>query len=274
MQELAELHQLTPVVLTASKNDNPLAFLPIYEKRLFAFRKAFNPVLVYYSPLYFTIPERKLPGRELQLEYELSMEMGAFLRGNYKKVLLNLNTDTLDVRGFKDAGLNAVPQYTFIRDLNASFEIHRNEMTTLRKAEKRGFTFDAEFCSESLLQLLYGMYERKSHPFRINRNKLAGLLSVISQNGILKQYNVRDNGRIVSSILVLADKGDTCYAWLAGADPDAMKDGASVFMYRELFSTLQKDFRYLDLCGANSKGPSRLKAALGADLKVFFQIAK
>jgi hypothetical protein len=274
MQELAELHQLTPVVLTASKNDNPLAFLPIFEKRLFAFRKAFNPVLVYYSPLYFSTPERKLPGRELQLEYELSMGMGAFLRRNYKKVLLNLNTETLDVRGFKEAGLNAVPQYTFIRDLNAAFEIHRNEMTTLKKAEKRGFTFDAEFSPEALLQLIYDMYERKGHPFNINRNKLAGLLPALWQNGILKQYNVRDNGRIVSSVVVLADKGDTCYAWLAGADPEAMKDGASVFMYRELFSALRKDFRYLDLCGANSKGPSRLKAALGAELKVFFQVAK
>jgi hypothetical protein len=158
--------------------------------------------------------------------------------------------------------------------LRTDFEVHINEMRTLRKAEKHNFTFKSEFNPERLLEMMYGMYARKQHPFRVNREKLKALISTVYQNDFLKQYNIFDGDRIVSSLFILSDKGDTCYAWLAGTEPEAMKEGAGILIFRELFQELKKDFRYLDLCGANSKGPSRLKAALGAELKPFYQIVR
>jgi hypothetical protein len=273
MNAIAELHQLTPKVLIASKKDNPLAFLPVYEKRFITLKKACNPVLSYYSPLHFIIPERKLANRELLLEYEITTAAGAFLKAGFKRVLLNLNPSTADIRGFRDAGLSAAPQYTFIKDLNTGFEVHKNEMTTLRKAEKQGYTFDAEYNPESLLELVYGMYERKRHPFRIRREALAVLIHKLHVAGLIAQYNIREGAGIVSSILILKDRGETCYAWLTGSETETMKNGASVLLFRELFRALQTEYRYLDLCGGNSYGPSRLKAALGAELKLFFQLS-
>jgi hypothetical protein len=272
MNAIAELHQVTPKVLIASKKDNPIAFLPIYEKRLIAFKKAFNPVLAYYSPLHFELPDRKIPNRELLQEYEVMSEIGACLRSNYKRVLLNLAPNVSDIRGFRDAGMTASPQYTFIKDLTTGFEVHKNEMTTLRKAEKQGFTFDEEFNPEVHLDLVYGMYSRKGHPFRIKREALAGMIQILGKHDLLLQCNVRDGHKIVSSILILKDKGKICYAWLTGSEQEAMKSGASIFLFRELFGRLRKEYSYLDLCGGNSQGPSRLKAALGAELKLFFQI--
>jgi hypothetical protein len=273
MNALAELHQVNPKVLIASKNDNPLAFLPVYEKRFITFKKAFNPVLAYYSPLIFNLPERKLPGRELLLEYDITTAAGAFLKANFKRVLLNLAPDTTDIRGFRDSGLTAVPQYTFIKDLSTGFAVHKNEMTTLRKAEKQGYTFDGEYNTVELLELVYGMYERKSHPFRVRRDALATMIAKLHEQGLVAQYNLKAGSRIVSSILILKNGGETCYAWLTGSEQEAMKNGASVLLFRELFNALQIDYRYLDLCGGNSAGPSRLKAALGADLKLFFQLS-
>jgi hypothetical protein len=273
MNALAELHQITPRVLITHYNDNPVAFLPVYEKKLLTLRKAYNPVLAYYSPVLYITDDRKVPNRTLLLEYELAREMGAALKTSYRKILINLNPETYDIRGFRDAGLKATPQYTFIKDLETGFQVHKNEMTTLRKAEKQGFTFDADRCPERLLELVYGMYSRKSHPFRINRAKLGKLIKTMFDNNLVEQYNVRQGKDIVSSILILQDGGEVCYAWLTGSEPSAMQQGVNIYLFRELFNSLGKRFHHLDLCGANSQGPSRLKAALGAELKLFFQLS-
>jgi len=274
MNPLAELHKVTPRVLICSKNDNPVAFLPVYIKSFITLKKAYNPVLVYYSPLVFTLPERKQSNRELLLEYEITKAMSGFLFKNYKRVSLNLNPDFYDVRGFKDSGFIVLPQYTFVRNLDDTADFFSGEMKKLRSALKEGYTFNHEFNPQRLLELVFGMYQRKNHPFLLDKENLYRLIIRLFEAGLIEQFNVSRNAEIVSAILIVPGKGNTCYGWLAASEPSEMQKGASLLLYRELFLALSDRYQFFDMCGANSKGPSRLKAALGAELKLFFQISK
>ena len=274
MNPLAELHKVMPRVLVCFKNDNPVAFLPFYEKSFITLKKAYNPTLVYYSPLIFQLPERKQANRELLLEYEITKAMGESLKNRYKKILLNLNSGLYDLRGLKDAGFAVLPQYTFIRDLTVETEFFGSEMKKLRSALKEGYEFNHDFLPQRLLELVFGMYNRKRHPFPFEQENLLPLIIRLHKANLIEQYNVVRGERIVSSILIIPGAEQTCYGWLTASELHEMQKGASLFLYRELFQTLSKRFSSFDMCGANSKGPSRLKAALGAELKLFFQIVK
>ncbi len=274
MYPVAELYNLPAKVLLCSRNDNPVGWMPLYEKKFITLKKAYNPTLVYYSPLFFSYPERAQQGRELMLEFEICKAVGAFLTKNYQRVSLNLMPQNLDIRGFKEAGLKTVPLYTFGVDLHAKTEIHKHELTTLRKAEKQQYDYVCSYEPDVFMTLLYGMYNRKNHPFPIPREGLGHLLEKLHIAGLIEQYNVVDKGSIVSSIQIIKDNSKTAYAWLSGTAPEALKNGAGVFLLWKLFEVLRNRYEKLDLCGGNSKGPSRVKAALGADLQLFFQLMK
>lgn len=274
MNPIAELYKITPKVLTCYKNDNPVAFLPYYEKSFLTLRKAFNPNVVYYSPLVYFIPERKNSNRELLLKYEISKLMGVTIKNEYKRILLNISPDVYDIRGFKDAGLVAIPQYTFIKDLTNHDAFFPDEMTKLRKAQKLDYTYSVSFHPEQHLDLLYRMYSRKEHPFSIDRTALLILIKKLHKECLIEQYTITKQDRIVSSMINILDKQNSVYGWQVASEPEDMKNGVSVLMFWNVFQSLSEKFNTYDWCGANIKETSRLKAAMGAELKLFFQIKK
>lgn len=274
MKPLAFFYGLSPQVLTCYRNDKAVAWLPLYEKRFITLKKAFNPTLVYYSPLVFDLPQLKQVNRELLREYEITHCLGESLNKGFKRVWLNLDPCLQDVRGFKDSGLKATPHYTFIKNLNQSNEFFIGEEAKLRRAEKEDYRFEQCFAPERLLELVYAMYERKRHAFPTDRSGLLQLINELYAHQLVRQYNVFQEDRIVSAILILTGRDKSCYGMLTATDTAEMQKGASLVLFSRLFSVLAEEYERFDLCGANSKGPSRLKAAMGAELKLFFQLVK
>lgn len=274
MNAIAEMFNIIPRVVQCSNKDNTAALFPFYEKKTLVFKKAYNPTLVYYNPIFFNLPEKKLPNHTILMQYEITKQMGAFLSDNYSRIHLNLDPAVYDIRGFKDAKLTAKPHYTFIYDLDEKAEFFIKEMTTLRIALKQGYLYKVTFEPESALELIYKMYNRKSHPFPIKRESLHKLLQKLNEQGIVEQHNIIREDKIVSSCLVLTGCAGTAYGWLMASEPEDMKQGAVLLLFWNMFNELSQRFTAFDLCGANSKGPSRFKAALGAELKLFFQIEK
>lgn len=274
MAEIAGLYSIIPKVLICRKKENPVAAIPFYEKHRLGLTKAYNPVLHYYAPLHFQIPLRKLPNQNLLIKYEISKAIGDYLENKYKFVSLNLDPALSDIRGLRDAGLSVHPVYTFVKNLSSTPDFFINEMTTLRKAMNRGYQFRQENEPESLLDMLYQMYKRKKHPFDVPRDGHLRLLQNLSKAGFIEQFNVFLEEQIVSSMLVIPDTNRTVYAWQTATLEEHLPSGASLLLFWSLYQQLASGFDYFDLCGANSAGPSRLKAAMGAELKLFFQIRK
>lgn len=273
MKAIAKIYNIEAKILVCNKNDNPIAYLPFYEKKFF-YKKAYNPTLVYYSPLVFNIPSRKHPNRELLLEYDICRIIGSYLHKTYHQVFLNMNPELYDIRGFKDSGLSAIPQYTFIVDLKQEIMFFESEKKKLRATANEQYEFNNVFNPERMLELLNAMYQRKKHPFPPEKALLQEQITELNKHGIVNQYNVTKGDRIVSSILILRDNSKIAYGWLTASEQSEMQKGASLYLFDNLFKECAKKYDYFDMCGANSQGPSRLKAALGADLKMFMQIRK
>lgn len=274
MAAIAALFNIKPMVCLCCDGDNPVALLPFYEKSKLGLKQAYNPLLVYYSPLNILLPVRKHNNRTQLQTYEIGQAMAETLKKNYWRVLLNLTPDTLDIRCFQAAGFSVQTRYTYWMHLQSEPEFFPPEQRAIRKAEKAGFGFIEEYVPEAFLDMLSSLYERKQHPFPIGRIAHLELLDRLHAHNLIKQYNVRDETRVIGSILVIPDKNGRIYGWQSATQTQAQKSGASIFLYSQLFNLLKSDYRIMDLCGANAQGPSRLKAALGAELKVFFQIRK
>jgi hypothetical protein len=118
------------------------------------------------------------------------------------------------------------------------------------------------------------MFTRKQHPFLVNRESLLKVINDLYKAGMIEQYNISKQDVIVSSMLNMLDQGNTVYAWQTATVAEDMKNGASLLLYWNIFNELADKFEFYDLCGANVNGPSRVKAAMGAELKLFFQITK
>ncbi len=274
MNSIAKLYKITPRVLTCYKNNNPVAYLPFYEKSFITIKKAYNPTMVYYCPVVFNFTERKNPNREMLLEYEITKTMGDALWSNYRKVLLNLNPELYDIRGFKDARFIVKPHYTFVKDLKTPEGFFIDEMTKLRKAQKNDYIFSKNYNPERLLDMLYKLYSRKKHSFPIERERLLTLINDLYKADLIEQHTIMKEGKVVSSMFNILNSGNTLVAWLTATEEEDLKNGVSLLMFWNLFQTYSDRYEFYDLCGANVKGPSRVKAGMGADLKLFFQISK
>ena len=274
MQNQADVNSSTPLVLACWKDAKPVACLPFYEKKRLQLLMAYNAVSVYYSPVVFRLTDRILPNHNLLLQYEITGCMGKFLKQRYFRINLNLLPDVYDTRGFREAGIDVVPLYTYIKQLRNPIPFFNHEMTSLRKARKQEYDYNVEYRSGVLPDLLYRMFARKDLPFNIAKCKLHFLLDSLVEAGLVEQHNLISHDRIVSSCIIITGIGNTAYAMATASEPEDMKAGASILLYSHIFDNLAKRYLYLDLCGANSFGPSRLKAAMGAELKVFFRLSK
>jgi hypothetical protein len=238
MNPIASLFKITPKVLVCFKNDNPIAFLPFYEKSLLTVKKAYNPVLVYYCPLVFNIPPKKDANRELLLEYDITVLMGETLKRNYNRILLNLSPNVFDMRGFKDSGLTASPHYTFYINPEHSNNIFPDERTKLRKSLKEDYRFSKYFSPEKHLDLLYKMYSRKNHLFQVNKRDLVSLLIELNNSGLIEQFVIKKKDKIVSSLINIIDRENMAYGWQVASEPEDMQNGVSILMFWSIFKEL------------------------------------
>ncbi len=271
MNQISELYQIKPCILVCEMNEQPAGYLPMYEKSRYLLRKIYSPVLAYYNPLIFHLEEKKCPNRNLLLEKEMSQQIGKYLRKNYSAVSLNLQPRYMDVRGFSAAGYRIDVLYTYLINLEKEIIFFKNEMTSLRKAQKAGYRFGEGFSPEAALTLIYGVYQRKRHPFDADKAKLLKTIENLYQANLMRQYNLYAKDKIISSIFLLLN-GQNVYAWLMGTEASALKNGAAIMLFWDLFHHLQDKYKTLDLCGGNSTGPSRVKAAVGAELMPFYRV--
>ncbi len=272
MNQIAEINQQKALYLIVEKNGNIQAACPLYTRKILWQSQANSPILNFYSPIMFFLPVRKYPNEIMLQKLEITHRMADFLKTNFNVVRLTFNPEIEDMRGFQQNGFHAIPVYTFILNLLQPLNFFKNEKTTLRKAQTFNWEFNEDFRPGEFLDLLYLMYKRKAKELKVNKQEHENLLKKLHTYGMISQYNITNSSEILSANIVLHDNGLTAYDWQTATRKDAMNQGASILLFDKMFTTLKEKYHYLDLCGATAPGPSRLKAALGAELTQIFQI--
>lgn len=258
-------------VLACWRGEHLTALLPIYEKQVLTYRRAVIPMLNYYQPLcHFGTAEN--PNRALLNQLETIREIAVWLKKYYRKVNVSLHPDNYDVRGFSWEGYNATPRYTMYYDPTQAAALFKDERNALRRAQRQGYQFAEGFDPERISQLLYALFKRKKVDFPIEAKVLVGFISQMYEHGLIRQYNVRKDDRIVSVEIVICDQ-DVAYTWMRASDEIELKTGVSVFQSVELYAELGKSFKIIDLCGANTASTARFKMGMGGQLKLFFHVS-
>ncbi|MDD4309499.1 MAG: GNAT family N-acetyltransferase, partial [Candidatus Cloacimonetes bacterium] len=132
--------------------------------------------------------------------------------------------------------------------------------------------FAEEFRISDFMQMFKEMSERKDRHFGYTYEKLESFLIKLHSLGLLHQYNLYRDDRIVSSNLLLQNSNDIAYTVFRATDPEALRNGASSLHTVKLCENMAGKASELDFCGANIPEIARFKAALGLTLKVFYQI--
>lgn len=271
MQAVQNLHQFEAYQLCCYKGEQLVALLPVYEKRMLSYRLLKNPTGSYYQGLNLWLDSKSLPGRRLLDTLQILQAMAQSMQTRYKKIQFNLSPDTLDVRGFTWEKLHARPLYTFVHDYGTNPQPLPDERKNLGKALQQNYQFAEKFAVEDFMRLFVAMNGRKNRQLGLSMARLESFFCELHQKGLLRQFNLFLEDKVVSSNMLMSDT-DKAYTVFRATETEAMKNGASSLHTLKLIEALSGQIEILDFCGANVAEVARFKAALGLQLKVFYQI--
>ena len=273
MQVVASLHGAKCWQLLCYKGEQLVAALPVFEKRSLGLSRLISPQSAYYQGMWFWWEEGRDPNRNLLDELRVTGEVAEYLKRRYRRLQFNLAPHNKDVRGFIWSGLKAKPLYTFVHDLKQPFSLLKDERKKLRLAEEQNYTWEERFDPQQFIDLLKGLYARKGKQFEIGYPELEQWLRLLHQKRLLSQFNLVKGGEIVSSNIVLGGEAEDCaYTIMRSTREEDLRLGASTLHSKMLVETLADRYRSLDFCGANNPEVARFKAAMGFQLKVFYQV--
>ena len=275
MLAVQELHQLEALQLLCHKGEQLVAVLPLYEKKSLGLRRLICPMSSYYQGLWFFWEPEREQSRNLLDELKVTTEVAKWLKSRYKRMQFNLSPHNYDVRGFTWQGLKVLPYYTFSYNSAKEMKMLRDEREKLRSARKQNYRLVEEFRPEEFITLIKDLYDRKEKSLGLSFKAFQTWMERLHRDGLLAQFNLMEQDRIVSTNIVLGGINDQRgYSIMRSTLPSSFKSGASTLHSLMLVEMLKDRFACLDFCGANYPDVARFKAALGLDLEMFFKIVR
>jgi len=272
MHAVARLQGLSPGHLCCYKGQELVALLPVYEKRFLGTNSLCSPSGSYYQGLNLWLDEKVLPARRLLDTVQIFRAMAEYMMSRYRKLRINLSPETYDIRGFIFIGLKAKPLYTFTGVPGQELYPLPDERRKIKLAMNQDYETNSVFCPDEFINLFRSLNNRKNREFNFGYAHFGEYLQTLHALGLLGQFNLLKDGKIVSSNILLQDE-NRAYTVFRATEPEALKNGASGLHTILLLQNLQKrGIAELDFCGANVMEVARFKAALGLNLKAFYQI--
>jgi len=272
MTAVATMQNLEPYHLKCLKGKELVALLPVYEKNTLGYRRLVCPAGSYYQGLNLWLEQSSSAPRKLLDVLQITLSMAEYLKQKYKKIQFNLSPETYDIRGFSWAGFKAVPLYTFVCNPTLELKPLSDERKKIALALKQNYEFIEETAVEQFIKLSQSMNERKSRHLGFSYSKFNQFVALMLKQGLMRQFNLKQQGEIVSSNILIQD-GAKAYTVFRATAPEALKLGASSLHTVKLVESMKADgVTELDFCGGNVPEVARFKAAQGLTLKVFYQI--
>ncbi|HOQ82926.1 MAG TPA: hypothetical protein PL080_03580 [Candidatus Syntrophosphaera thermopropionivorans] len=275
MLAVQNLHNCEAKQLVCYKGDEIKAVMPLYEKKKLGISYLICPTSSYYQGLWFYNLGKKGENRRLLDELNISSDIAIWLKAHYKKMKFKLMPENYDVRGFTWKNYKAKPLYTFSYDFQEPLKLLYDEKTKLSKASIYNYQLDEQFLPAEFIHLLKILYQRLNKDLGLAYSAFQKWMEDLYQHQLLSQFNLRREGKVVSSSLVLGGKeDDRAYLIMLSTLPEEMKNGASVVHYLTFIESLRGRFDKIDFCGGNNPDVARFKAAMGFKLELFFIIEK
>lgn len=273
MHAAGSLHEFEPKLINVHKGEELVAQLPVYEQSVLGFTRLLPTHGSYYQGVHFYHPPDTSPTRNGLDELRISSELALFLKKHYKKFTINLAPSNYDMRGFTWNKVKVMPLYTYVHDFSSELMPLSNERRKLRSAAKEGYTFEERLDASTFIELSKKMYTRKQHHPVSDYGRFEAYVEDLHKVGLLKQYNVCRDGKIVSINILLQADAHGAYSLFRCSEKVEMDKGVSLWHTHMLVQTLKSRCQIMDLCGGNVPDIARFKAAMGLQLQQFFRIS-
>jgi len=245
------------------------------EYRRSGFKKATTPLLTPYGGILTVPPNSSRPAR---IESERSKAIAELIgrpASGFHYVQLFHSTQLGDIREFLWARWSARVLYTYLIDLsdldrlwNGLFEKRTNN--AIRKAQKSGFWVRKEDEGAALVDLYERIYVRQGRKPPVSVRQVAAFYEAASSADLAQMYLAVDSKGNPSSACVVVPDGNTVYAWISGADPEADRLGASSLLYWKIFEDLGPSHKWFDFVGANMPAIAKFKRGFGGVLRTYY----
>ncbi|MGY8823277.1 MAG: GNAT family N-acetyltransferase [Candidatus Latescibacterota bacterium] len=261
-----------PTYLGIFKNDKLVAGLAAIAHRRRGFTRLETPELTPHTGLLLAPIESKGPAKIEAETHRASELLIDYLRCHYDHVRLSHSPSLHDVRPFSWAGWQPRVRYTYqmnLSNLDALWErIERRTRTTIRKAEKLGYTLEETDDLDLFCSLYELIYTRQKQAPPVATAKIQSFVGSALGEKLARMYAISSPTGETAAIVAFVEDCDTSYAWVAGTDPAHNNTGATSLLYWQYFSLCEK--ARFDFVGANLPAISFFKRGLGGDLVPYY----
>ena len=257
------------IYVIKTKEEKIIGGIGLREIKLFTQHIVIPSKLSPYMP--FVVSE-DLNYREL---IEVEKEFGKFLCNIFDVIINIINTSNLyDIRGFQWTNYEVDIRYTATLDLTMFNlnSIDRSEKKQIKKAEKEMMRNEPCDDIEIMYNLWHKTFDRQNLKVPTSLSQIRYLYETIKSKNAGQGFVTFDKeGNPASFRICLWNNANRVYDWIAGADPNYFKIGASVFhLYSTLAYLKENGFLNFDFCGANIESIANFKLAFGARLTPYY----
>jgi len=229
--------------------------------------------LLYYNGLVLKNFETKYPSKLIDKHNEVIGVMLEELENRMYAVVQLSNRHTLrDTRMFTWNGWGVWPQYTYevpIYDLDKLWDkAEQNVRRLITRCDREGMKLwiDDDFAAFYALHKV--TYERKGLSPHFPLERFKALYEALKAKDCCQIFfAVSLEGKPLAAQIVLFTDHPVTHTWVAGADPDYLRTGASAFLRWKVFEELNKrGFAYNDLTDAMEERVAKFKSQFGGNL--------
>lgn len=236
-----------------------------------------RPILTPYNGVIIKKSLTKYPSKITSDFFELvNPILNKIKNDKYAKVTLYNRTSINDIRIFVWNGWEAKIRYTYeipIFDLSRLIpSLAHNIRKQIRKCEESAIQVSSYDDINTFYKLFKSSFDRQNISTPINKDDFIKLYTKLRAFSCCKMYFAHLNsGKPISARIELFTEDKMAHDWVAGADPDYLKTGATSYLLWKVIEDLSnKGYKYLDLNGANIKTIARFKSEFGGDLLPYY----
>jgi hypothetical protein len=232
-------------------------------------------LLLYYNGFVLKPQPSKYPSERTAKRLEILTALEEAITSTpYGRIQIKSRSSLQDVRIFIRRGWEAHPSFTYVvrlDDLEAAWSrMEQNLRRLVTRCTREGFQFTEDDDFESFYRLHHLTHVRKGAAIYLPEAAFHRYFSRLRSQDLCRLFHARtDNGRVISTQLVLLGKHPVCHTVSAGTDTEFLKTGATAFLRWKVFERLAgMGYKANDLTDAELNPVSHFKSQLGGDLEM------
>jgi hypothetical protein len=235
--------------------------------------KIYHPPRNPYLPVRFRSTPTDFAHRISSQWLDLSTELAAEMKRRDLENTVTLVPGVADIRPWTWAGFRGGVRYTYVLPLPLIGGLDSSIGSTIRKAEKAGYTVERTNDMDAVMSCILETEERNEFEHGLTADDLRLALSLMGEDHFRAFIGHDKNGEPASAAVNLHIAGGTTIGWIGGSRTAHLRSGI-VFLLEQLMikDAIEGGALAYDLAGANMRTIAASKAGWGSPVTPYYQL--